>query len=308
MLGQAAWAQSVDSASLNASFLDDRAMGSQARTRQWIVGGTEAAVWAGTFVGLNQAWYKDYPRSSFHFFNDWDEWQQMDKGGHLWTSYQLSRLSGGLWKWAGLKDRKAAIVGGITGVAYMSVIEILDGFSSEWGFSMGDMVMNVGGASLYTVQELAWKKQTIQVKLSYVPYSYPPELHQRSNDLFGSSPVSRLLKDYNSQTYWVNVNLKDLFPSSKIPGWLCVSMGYGARVMVGARENKWTNDDGTVTDRTDIKRYRRFFLSADVDLTRIRTRSKVLKTVFSIVNMVKIPAPALEWNGDAGFRLHALYY
>jgi hypothetical protein len=190
----------------------------------------------------------------------------------------------------------------------MSVIEILDGFSSEWGFSAGDMLMNVGGASLYTFQQLAWKKQIIQVKMSYVPYAYPTDLHHRADELFGSSPASRILKDYNSQTYWVNVNLHDLFPDSRIPGWLCLSAGYGARLMMGARENKWTEPDGTETDRTDIKRYRRFFLSADVDLTRIHTRSKLLRTVFSIVNMVKIPAPAIEFSTDGGFRLHALYY
>jgi len=117
-----------------------------------------------------------------------------------------------------------------------------------------------------------------------------------------------MLKDYNSQTYWLNVNLHDLFPSSRIPGWLCMSLGYGARVMLGARENKWTEPDGTEMDRTDVRRYRRFFLSADVDLTRIHTRSKLLRTVFSVVNMVKIPAPTLEISSESGFRLHALYY
>jgi hypothetical protein len=276
--------------------------------RKWIVGGTQAVIWAGTFIGLNKAWYADYPRSDFHFFNDWGEWQQMDKAGHAWTSYHLSRLSGDAWKWAGLGDRKAAIVGGITGVAYMSAIEILDGFSSEWGFSTGDMLMNVTGASLYTVQELTWHRQTFQIKFSYWPNPYPADLKPRAEDLFGNTPMERVLKDYNSQTYWLNVNLHDLFPSSRIPGWFCVSLGYGARVMLGARENKWTEADGTVVDRTDIQRYRRFFLSADVDLTRIHTRNKLLKTVFSIVNLVKIPAPAIEINTSGGFKLHALYY
>ena len=281
---------------------------SQAKSRQWIVGGTEAAIWAGTFIGLNKAWYADYPRENFHFFNDWGEWQQMDKIGHAWTSYQLSRLSGDAWTWAGLAPRKAAIVGGITGVAYMSAIEILDGFSSKWGFSTGDMIMNITGASLYTIQQLAWHRQTLQIKFSYWPYAYASDLKPRADELFGKSAMERVLKDYNGQTYWLNANLHDLFPDSRIPGWFCVSLGYGARVMLGGRENKWTESDGTTVDRTDIKRYRRFFLSADVDLTRIRTRSKVLKTVFSLVNMVKIPAPAIEINTDGGFKLHALYY
>ena len=276
--------------------------------RKWVVGATEASVWVGTYIGLDKAWYSDYPRTDFHFFNDWGEWQQMDKIGHLWTSYQLSRLSGGLWKWAGIGDKKAAIIGGITGIAYMSAIEILDGFSSKWGFSTGDMLMNITGASLFTFQELAWHKQTFQIKYSFLPYSYSTDIKQRSDDLFGKTVPEKLLKDYNSQTYWLNMNLHDIFPASRIPNWFCLSIGYGARVMLGGRENKWTGPLGEPIDRSDIKRYRRFFLSADVDLNRIKTRNKVLKTVFSIFNLVKIPAPAIEYSGKDGFHLHPLYF
>ena len=114
----------------------------------WIVGGSQVALMDGIIYPLNQAWYADYPRQSFHFFNDWKEWQQMDKAGHAWTSYQISRLSGDMWKWTGINEKKAMWLGGISGVAYMSIIEILDGFSAEWGFSTGDMLMNIAGSGL----------------------------------------------------------------------------------------------------------------------------------------------------------------
>ncbi|WP_315815813.1 DUF2279 domain-containing protein [Paraflavitalea speifideaquila] len=91
----------------------------------------------GSYIALNKAWYADYPKESFHFFNDNGEWLQMDKAGHVWTAYQMSRVSGALWKWAGLSAAKSAWLGGISGVAYQSIIEIQDGFSSEWGFSWG---------------------------------------------------------------------------------------------------------------------------------------------------------------------------
>ena len=139
------------------------------KKRIWIVGGSQAAIWTGSFIALNKAWYADYPKESFHFFNDWNEWQQMDKAGHAWTSYQLSRLSGDMWRWTGINDKKAIWLGGISGVAYLSIIEILDGFSAEWGFSTGDMLMNIAGAGLYVSQELGWKEQRIQLKMSYYP-------------------------------------------------------------------------------------------------------------------------------------------
>jgi hypothetical protein len=278
------------------------------KKRIWIVGGSQAALWTGSFMALNKAWYADYPKESFHFFNDWDEWQQMDKAGHAWSSYQLSRLSGDMWRWTGIKDKKAIWLGGISGVAYLSIIEILDGFSAEWGFSTGDMLMNIAGAGLYVSQELGWKEQRIQLKMSYYPYSYDPQDKDRALELFGESTAEKILKDYNAQTYWLSANIHSFFPDSRIPRWLNLSLGYNARVMLGGTENIWTDEAGNTIDRTEVERYRRFFLSVDVDLTRIRTRSKFLRSVFSVVNMVKVPAPALEWDSRGNFRGHLFYF
>lgn len=275
--------------------------------RVWVVGAGQAALWTGTFIALNKAWYADYAKEPFHTFNDWPEWQQMDKAGHVWTAYQISRLSGDMWNWTGVEERKAIWLGGVSGVAFQSIIEILDGFSSKWGFSMTDMAANLTGSALYVSQALAWKRQRISVKFSYFPYQYPQAYHNRVNDLFGTG-AERILKDYNSQTYWVSANVRDFFPDSGIPRWLNVSLGYNARLMLGGRENKWTDEAGVTYDYTNVERYRRILLSADIDLTRIRTKSPFLKTVFSALNMVKIPAPAIEYNTKGQWKLHGIYF
>jgi hypothetical protein len=278
------------------------------KKRIWIVGGTQAALWTGSFIALNKAWYADYPKESFHLFNDWSEWQQMDKVGHAWTSYHLSRFSADMWRWTGIKDKKAVWFGGISGVAYLSVIEILDGFSAEWGFSTGDMLMNVAGAGLFVSQELGWKEQRVQLKMSYYPYTYAPEDQARAIDLFGQSAIEKILKDYNAQTYWLSANIHSFFPDSRIPRWLNLAVGYNARVMLGGTENIWTDEAGNTIDRTEIERYRRFFLSVDVDLTKIPVRNKFLRSVFSVVNMIKVPAPALEWDSRGKFTGHWFYF
>src|SRR6185369_8572935 len=106
------------------------------------------------------------------------------------------------------------------------IIEIQDGFSSQWGFSWGDMLANVSGAAAYISQELAWKDQRIQIKLSYWPYDYnSPELKTRRDQLFGKSLPERILKDYNSQTYWVSGNLHSFMPGTALPKWLNLSLG-----------------------------------------------------------------------------------
>lgn len=277
------------------------------KTKVWVVASAQSALWAGSFVALNQAWYADYPKQPFHFFNDLPEWQQMDKAGHVWTAYQISRVSGDIWRWTGINERKAIWLGGISGVAYQSIIEILDGFSAEWGFSMWDMTANVIGSGAYVSQQLLWKEQRIAIKFSYLPYQYPADQRSRATELFGEG-IEAVLKDYNSQTYWISANLHSFFPQSRIPRWLNLAIGYNARVMLGGRENIWTDENGQTIDRSDVDRYRRFFLSIDMDLTKIPTKKKWLKTVFSAVNVIKIPAPALELNTNGGIRFHGLYF
>jgi hypothetical protein len=274
----------------------------------WLVAGANVAVWTGSFIALNKAWYADYPKTKFHFFNDHSEWNQMDKAGHTWTAYRISRLSAAMWRWTGLPDKKSAIIGGISGIAYQSIIEIQDGFSGEWGFSWGDMAANITGSAAFTVQALTWKEQRLQIKMSRWQYDYPDELIERRNQLFGKNFAERLLKDYNTQTYWISANLKSFFPQSNLPPWLNVSAGYASELMLGGTENKWIDKMGVPHDRTDIPRVRRFFIAPDLELAKIKTKSKLLHTIFLLLNGLKIPAPALELNSKGKFRVHGLYF
>ena len=276
-------------------------------TKKWILGGVQAGLWGGTFYSLNNAWYANYPRSAFHFYNDWKEWQQMDKAGHAWSSYQISNHTSKIWQWAGMEKKKAVIIGGVSGMAYLSIIEILDGYSDKWGFSIPDIMANTAGAGIYAAQELGWNEQRITIKLSYSPYHYGT-LSNRANDLFGSGDAEKVLKDYNGQTYWASVNIKSFFPDSHFPSWFNIALGYGARTMLGGYENTWTTASGITINRTDVPRYKRLLLSADIDLTRIKTKNKMLKTVFSLVNVLKIPAPTVEWNGMGKLRFHPFLF
>lgn len=278
------------------------------RSKKLLVAGANIGLWTSSYVMLDKAWYQHYAREKFHFFNDNAEWNQMDKLGHAWTTYQVSRVAHEWWKWTGMSDTKSAILGGSFGMLYQGMIEIQDGFSSKWGFSWGDMGANFAGAAAFVTQQLAWKDQRIQIKFSYWPHAYPAELTGRRDQLFGASVPGRILKDYNSQTYWISANLRSFFPQSSMPRWLNISMGHSSDLMLGGRDNSWIGPNGSIKDHTNIPRIRRFYLSADVDLTRIHTRSKVLRGLFFALNMVKIPAPALEYSGREGFRFHSVYF
>lgn len=258
-----------------------------------IVTAANAAFYTGSYIALNKAWYEGYDRTKFHFFDDLPEWNQMDKAGHVWTTYHVSRASKEMWAWTGLNPKTSAILGGVSGMVYQSVIEMQDAYSAAWGFSWSDVGANVAGAGLFVLQELAGTGQDVVVKMTYWPKKYHPGYIKRRNELFGDSPAERVLKDYNSQTYWISANLKSLFPGIDVPAWLNVAVGYGAGGMYGGRTNSWKEDNVTVSV-DHIRRTRKFYLSPDIDLTRIPTRSKVLKKVFYVLNVIKIPAPALK--------------
>lgn len=277
------------------------------KDRRLLVTAANAAFWTGSLLVLNHSWYDKYERSEFHFFNDLKEWQQMDKVGHIWTSYQISRHTAKMWDWAGYNSKTSIILGGVSGIAYLSLIEILDGYSSGWGFSWSDMGANFIGSGLYSAQQLLWEQQKVTVKFSFFPNQYPADLRERQEDLLGTGPVA-VFKDYNAQTYWLSANIHSFFPDSRLPKWLNLAVGYSASGMLGGLENKWEDAGGNEITRFDIPRHRHFYLSPDIDLTKIPTRSGFLKTAFFVLDMIKIPAPALEINTKNGLRLRGIYF
>lgn len=269
------------------------------KSRQNTVVITEGFLATATLVGLNQIWYADYPKSSFHFINDNNEWLQMDKMGHVYSSYHLGRFSAEALKWSGASQKKQLLYGATVGFGFLTAVEVMDGFSSEWGFSSGDIIANATGTALYISQDLLWKEQRIQPKFSFHTTQYAK---YRPNVL-GSALSEQILKDYNGQTYWLSTNLFSFAKESKIPKWLNIAVGYGANGMItGNGENSY------LSNVPNSVKSRQFYLGLDVDLTKIHTKSHFLKTFFSVFNSLKIPAPTLEYSHNEGFKAHLLYF
>jgi len=259
---------------------------------------TEAALASVTLIALNEAWYANYERSGFHSLNDNSQWMQMDKFGHTFSSYYIGKMGMDALAWAGESKKNQLIYGATLGFVFLTTIEVLDGFSEEWGFSNGDIMANALGTGLLIGQELLWDEQRIQMKFSFQTTEYAAN----DPDKLGSTTLQQILKDYNGQTYWFSGNLKSFFKESKIPRWFNVAVGYGAN---GLPEGSY---DYATLPPVPIESYRQFFASVDVDLTKIRTNSDFLKTVFNIFNFIKIPAPTIEYRSNGEFKFHFLYF
>lgn len=262
----------------------------------------ESAIGTVITIGLNYLWYKKFPHSRFHYFNDNNEWLNMDKVGHATTAYNVAAIQSDVLHWGGVRAGTAALIGTATALGFMTMIEIMDGHSDAWGFSKGDMIANLAGCLLFEGQQLLWKEQRISLKYSYhgtiFPKYHPAEL--------GSNLPQRMLKDYNGQTYWLSFNIGSFLPASaNFPNWLNASVGYGAEGMTGASKNPTEVNGKPIPS---FQRYRQFYFSFDTDLYRVNGLSPLATTLLKVNRTLKMPAPALEWNEVQGLQLHPFYY
>ena len=273
--------------------------------------GVGLALYGATSFGLYHAWYANFERRGLRSFDDWPEWNQMDKAGHVFSAYTFNRYAFAGLRWAGLRRSHSRIAA--LGVANLlqGTIELMDGYSAGWGFSWSDMGANVAGSLVFTLQDVAWREQRILLKVSndLRPHPDVPVFNEaREGNLgfvtrqrFGQGHLERFLKDYNAQTIWASVNPKSFFPRSKLPGWLNVAVGYGSENVYGAYGNVWREDGVRFLYPED--RYRQYFLSPDIYLSRIPTKKRWVRLVLGALDAFKIPGPALEY-GDGSFKWH----
>lgn len=270
--------------------------------RLWALSGTGVVGTGTTFYLLGKQWYSGYDRVPFHFFNDNKDWLQIDKFGHGLTAYYGGLYGYNAFRWTGLDEKKSIWIGGLYGFGFLLVTEAMDGYSSGWGASSGDLVSNALGSGLFISQQLAFKKQIITPKFSYWPTifaKYRPEL-------LGDSHWNRWLKDYNGQTYWMSFALSDIgLSKSSIPKWLAISLGYGGSGMLGGEFNPKMNDIGV--ELPYFKREREYYLSLDIKFQKIKTKSPFFNAFLKGVSFVKIPFPAIGMSGSK-LKFYPIHY
>jgi len=261
-------------------------------TRYYSSIGAGSLVVAGTYLVLDQAWYANHPRGEFHFFDDNQNWLQVDKAGHAFSAYQLGYVGSEIMDWSGAGQAKSTWLGGSAGLIFLTGVEIMDGFSENWGFSWGDMAANAGGTALFIGQELLWQEQRVTLKFSYYPTDFPAE----NPDLLGQSWQEQILKDYNGQTYWLSGNVNSLTHSNLLPEWLNLAVGYSATGMIEARPEM------------NFNAQRQFYLAPDIDLRKLKVREPFWKAVLKAVNCLKVPMPTLGIGQGGELKFYPLYF
>ncbi len=256
-----------------------------------------------SLLWLSSVWYNTY--TGFHFFDDVFEWEYLDKLGHCGASFYLGLFA---YKTFGEPQSLNSALQKkwlcFTGFALLLPIEILDGFSLNYGASPADLLANgLGGLLCY------WHV-SFKVISGVIPkFSFHATAFSILRpELLGSNIFQQAIKDYNGQTYWLSLDINKIFNAKILPEWLLLTVGYGAEGLLGGHDNVWHTNEDEVKDYSSIARTKRVFISVDLNARSLQGKNKFLDYLLAPFVLLKFPAPAIEFNFERGIIFHPLYF
>ncbi|MCS7018070.1 MAG: DUF2279 domain-containing protein [Cytophagales bacterium] len=248
-------------------------------SRRLFLGCSAVVLAALIYYLLNKLWYAAVPRTIPRWFDDSRDWQQMDKAGHAYATYHMSRITYLALLWAGVPPEKARHYAALLGFGAISPIELLDSFAATHGASAYDLIANGVGATLFATQEQWWGKQIMQPKFWFSPSPYAA----LRPDKLGSNFAEQLIKDYNGQSYWLS------FPVPLLPAnyeWLRIAVGMGATGMVygNPQQNK----------QAGWKAQRHFWGGIDLHLPERFRKNKWARLIGLVADLIRLPLPKIS--------------
>lgn len=259
-----------------------------------IITGSSVVSLGSLFVFMNNSWWTNSSKS-FHFDNGRDlrYANNLDKMGHLMVGIIAADAYYDMGKWVGMNDKKAAWFGFAMGTGIQAVIEIKDGFSPKWGFSIVDISAGSFGALMPILKQKSSFFKNTDFKFSYL---------QRTDKYFSTRNIPRTffnIDDYLNQTYWISTNLRYLAGQENtwIPDWLSISIGWGIEA---ASWNIHPTDPGT-GGQPEI------YLAPDIDLVKLFKPKKMFwKQTLKRLNYLKFPMPAIQLTQTK--KVFPIYY
>lgn len=141
-----------------------------------------------------------------------------DKLGHVYITYVTSRAFSRVYRNWGYSQEQANRLGIFSGLGAMTLMELGDSFSSDYGFSYEDMLMNLTGAGFaYLMEARPELDRKLDLRLEYLPE-------------FGSDFEADLFTDYEHHKYLLALKADGF--DGIAPSWLTyleLHLGYYAR-------------------------------------------------------------------------------
>ncbi|MGE3800870.1 MAG: DUF2279 domain-containing protein [Candidatus Kapaibacterium sp.] len=187
-----------------------------------IVAGLSAGGFVVGHIILNNLWWKG-EQSPFHFTwrDDWVYALGADKLGHFYTPYVGTDIYRQAFEWGGMSQRGSLHWGAALASGYTTYIEVRDGFSEEWGFSLWDFIANNLGVGWRVAEYYEPWLQNIRWKVSFDP-----------SDAYKSGAYSAIIDDYESTYHWGSLNVNEMLPQEWQrwwPDWINIAVGHSVK-------------------------------------------------------------------------------
>ncbi len=210
-----------------------------ADTRRYLIDGSlpmrltkikpvSAAIFGATLTGLfiiqhemqqSTIWKNVSPK--FRIAEDYQYSLGADKFGHFYGTYMPSYFMSQVFMSTGFGYDLSHVLGGSLGLLYTTYVEILDGYSVDFGFSPSDWYADIAGSAYFIAQHYLPVLQNFQPKFMYVKPSWIGEKNRWEAESF--------IDDYSAQTFWMSINVHNLLPNklkNYWPDFLELSVGY----------------------------------------------------------------------------------
>lgn len=234
----------------------------------------------------------------FHIAEDIDWFLYQDKFGHVYGGYTIAYLFGESLLTTGFNWETSTLIGGAMGLLYSTYVEVLDGFSVDFGFSPSDFYSDLIGAGFYVAQYYVPFLQNFTPKFMYVNPHWLNEKKRANAESF--------IDDYSSQTFWLSINVYNLLPESWkkywIP-WLDISVGYAAYGLCNPTTGI-TCDNYSEKINDAVYGNRRIIIALDWNLPKLLPDDGAFWNWFKQgLNFFKLPSPAIEIGNKVKFYI-----
>ncbi len=234
-----------------------------------------------TYDYFNRVWWKPTKVKKFIWRDDWNDVIRADKAGHFYFSYVLSDVYKRIFNWVGFSPKISSFWGAGISIFYeVGIVELTDGFTTRWGFSPSDAVMDIVGAFFPVAQEYLSSLKMITFKWSYTPSGYTWLDYLRVGSLKDALYKKQFHTDYEGMIFWMSFEFKKLLPQEVkrfIPNFLNLAIGYSVKDINYAGRG-----------------YSEIYIALDYNLLKVNTGSKFLNGVIRTLNYIHFPAPTLK--------------
>ncbi len=236
-----------------------------------------AGIVGGALYQNYSTWWKTSEHSAFHFSNDPPYAYHNDKLGHAFFSTFSADLIRRGYLLAGVNSKTATWLGSGSALLAQTLVEMEDGFHSGtdyFGFSPGDEIGDILGASLPLLQEYFPYLRNFKYKMSIFP-----------SEAYNAGVYKNIIDDNESQTFWVSANIHSITNERGIPSWLHLAVGYGVENLPSA---------AFLPQRVGKTPTSLLFLGLDFNFSGLPIHGKVWEVVAEILDHFHLPLPAIQ--------------